>query len=363
MRENLTTREKISSLGATGRASIQLQRKCACSSTSETGGECEQCKKRRLDRKRSLDREKLSLVPPIVYDVLRTPGDPLDATTRALMESRFGHDFSKVRVHTSSLATTSARSIDAAAYTVGNHIAFDAREYSPQGTRGLRLLAHELMHVIQQRDFTPSTTLRLDDKENPLDSSLEHEARQAEGILDDFGLGQMSGKVAATQGFSSLSTGIAVQRQESSPGEPLKLRKTACPGLDSFDRLCSRCWAGPFLDSGKVIWSNQSLSLLGSNARLLPEDSTSLILPSPGGNEGIDGIYFGDKFNHRVLKVPDHCTAYVPSLGGSSTSLDGVNCCCNSAGATFATIAGRTPHCRFVTPGAGREAGWPPNTW
>src|ERR1035438_359625 len=91
-----------------------------------------------------------SEVPPIVQEVLRSPGQPLDAATRAFMEPRFGHDFSAVRVHSSARADHSARAVSALAYTVGDHIAFAADRYEPRTTAGQRLLAHELTHVVQQ---------------------------------------------------------------------------------------------------------------------------------------------------------------------------------------------------------------------
>lgn len=89
-------------------------------------------------------------VPPMVHDVLRSPGQPLDAATRDFMEPRFGHDFGKVRVHTDVKAAESARAVGALAYTVGRDVVFGTRRYEPGTTAGRRLLAHELAHVVQQ---------------------------------------------------------------------------------------------------------------------------------------------------------------------------------------------------------------------
>jgi hypothetical protein len=88
--------------------------------------------------------------PAIVKDALRSPGQPLEQSTRALMEQRFGHDFSQVRVHTDARASDSADAVNARAYTVGRHVAFGPHEYAPGSTEGQRLLAHELTHVVQQ---------------------------------------------------------------------------------------------------------------------------------------------------------------------------------------------------------------------
>ncbi|HEX8167995.1 MAG TPA: DUF4157 domain-containing protein [Beijerinckiaceae bacterium] len=88
--------------------------------------------------------------PPIVHDVLRSPGQPLDAATRAFMEPRFGRDFSDLRVHTDAQAAESAKAVNALAYTAARDIVFAPGQYDPGSTNGRRLLAHELTHVAQQ---------------------------------------------------------------------------------------------------------------------------------------------------------------------------------------------------------------------
>jgi hypothetical protein len=67
------------------------------------------------------------------------------------MEPRFGQDFSNVRVHTNDDAARSARDVNALAYTAGQNIAFGSGQYTPSTSRGQRLIAHELAHVVQQR--------------------------------------------------------------------------------------------------------------------------------------------------------------------------------------------------------------------
>jgi hypothetical protein len=88
-------------------------------------------------------------VLPIVHEVLRAAGQPLDAATRDLMQVRLGHDFHQVHVHTDARAAESARCMNARAYTVGREIVFGNGEYQPQTEAGRRLLAHELTHVTQ----------------------------------------------------------------------------------------------------------------------------------------------------------------------------------------------------------------------
>lgn len=94
-----------------------------------------------------------SAAPPAhahVDDALSSPGRPLPPPTRRAMEARFGHDFSRVRIHDDTRAAATAESIDAAAFTVGEDIAFATGRYEPASPEGRRLLAHELAHVVQQ---------------------------------------------------------------------------------------------------------------------------------------------------------------------------------------------------------------------
>lgn len=77
-------------------------------------------------------------------------GSPLPDTTKQFMESRFGADFSGVRIHTGSYAENLSTGIHAQAFTHGNDIYFNSGKYSPHTEAGGTLLAHELTHTIQQ---------------------------------------------------------------------------------------------------------------------------------------------------------------------------------------------------------------------
>ena len=129
-----------------------IPRPCPC------GGGCPACQAKpagpgneRLQMKRvhASDTGQMT-APPIVNEVLSSPGQPLDPATRAFMEPRFGHDFSGVRVHSDASAQQSARDINANAYTVGQNIVFGAGKFAPETQEGRSLLAHELTHVMQQ---------------------------------------------------------------------------------------------------------------------------------------------------------------------------------------------------------------------
>lgn len=103
-------------------------------------------------------------VPRIVGDVVAAPGNALDPQTRDFMERRFGHDFSKVRVHADAQAAASACAMNARAYTIGHNVVFAARQFAPGTHAGKSLLAHELTHVIQQGCGSTSLQRQADEK-------------------------------------------------------------------------------------------------------------------------------------------------------------------------------------------------------
>lgn len=145
---------------APGRKGV-LQRKCACGSTASPSRECEDCGRNRLSVHRRTSNSEPWIrntrsVPAIVHEVLATPGQGLDSATRSFMEPRFGHDFSQVRVHTDPCAAKSAQAVSALAYTFGQQIVFGAGQYTPRTRAGKHLLAHELAHILQQSDLSPS---------------------------------------------------------------------------------------------------------------------------------------------------------------------------------------------------------------
>lgn len=139
-----------------------MQRACAC------GGSCDDCKKQNHDEEHAKVQMKAAgpgnavgvEAPPIVHEVLRSSGQPLDRTTRNFMEPRFGQDFSSVRVHTDAKAAESAKAVGARAYTVGQNMIFGKGEFTPGTDAGQKLLGHELTHVVQQGTKLSSETLR-----------------------------------------------------------------------------------------------------------------------------------------------------------------------------------------------------------
>ena len=82
-------------------------------------------------------------VPPIVHEVLRSPGQPLDATTRAFMEPRFGHDFSHVRACTNASTAHSARAGNGHATTVDHDAILAVGQHAPGRGYGRSVVGHE----------------------------------------------------------------------------------------------------------------------------------------------------------------------------------------------------------------------------
>ncbi len=198
---------------------LAAQKQSATQASGILQRKCSDCrKKRQLLQRRAVRQAEPDMVPSIVHEVLRTPGQPLDAATREFMERRFGHDFSQVpaqsaglqasasglrigpandsfeqeadqmagkiiresqvgaseskqlpsrydfsqvRVHSDAKAAESARSVNARAYTVGHDVVFGPGQYAHGTSGGQRLLAHELTHVVQQSRMEANAIQRL----------------------------------------------------------------------------------------------------------------------------------------------------------------------------------------------------------
>lgn len=122
---------------------VSIRRKCK---------HCEEEEKKRIHRKKTAGPEGTADVGFERYvSSLEGRGTALPSAERDFFESRFGYDFSAVRIHTGQEAARSAQQISALAFTAGNHIVFDVGQYRPGSESGRRLLAHELTHVVQQQ--------------------------------------------------------------------------------------------------------------------------------------------------------------------------------------------------------------------
>lgn len=168
------------------RSGSVLQRKCTCEGGAD---QCEACRRKseHLLQRSAADRVSPCAVPPIVHHALQSASTLLDPPTRLFFEDRLGHDFSRVRIHDSTIAADSAKAVHALAYTVGDQIVFGENRFRPHTTDGRRLLAHELTHVTQQttgaRQTVEPPTLQL-----AADGRYEDEALAAESHAGTVGL-------------------------------------------------------------------------------------------------------------------------------------------------------------------------------
>jgi hypothetical protein len=134
-------------------APATLQRKCFCSGG---GTSCPECEVEEVEPAKGIHRKAKSFPTSgnenASDDFIESlgPGQPLDSSSRSLMESRFGQDFGQVRIHNDSRGAEAAAALDARAFTLGRHIVFGNGEFTPQALNGKTLLAHELSHVLQQ---------------------------------------------------------------------------------------------------------------------------------------------------------------------------------------------------------------------
>ena len=189
-----------------------------------------------------------NVIPPTVPSVLNSGnGQPLDLSTRTYMESRFGYDFSQVRVHSGAAAEQSAQDVHANAYTVGHNMVFGAGRFAPGTHEGRRLIAHELTHVVQQSGSdeihvgqgdekrslspitprAPRTRLRMN---APGDTSERAADRAADAALRSPEPVTASGGAAATNAVAATSVLLprwapslpVLQREPAPDAEPAK---------------------------------------------------------------------------------------------------------------------------------------------
>lgn len=234
--------------------------------------------------------------PSIVHDVLRSPGEMLDTATRVAMASRFGHDFSSVRVHTDARAAESTRAVNARAYTVGRDMVFGAGHYAPHTPSGARLIAHELAHVMQQTRAGsvagPQRGLTI----NPPGDAFEQEADAAAQHV-------MTGEHPAP----SLSMGDrAIQRQtpasdpEKKPPEKKEAGDVLVEGLKVVAEQAKdnnpqvkKVLIDPVKDRLKLEWNRlgtgEKAGMVGFGAATLGMTGGAL-LSDPSGRKQLEGL-------------------------------------------------------------------------
>jgi Domain of unknown function (DUF4157) len=143
----------------------QAEESCHCG----CGGKCGKAEKETSS----------ATAPKLVYDVLRSPGEPLDATTRRLLQDYFDQDLGDVRIHSDGGAAAALKTIKAFAFAAGKHVVIEPTSVS---TPAQGLLVHELIHVLQQRHGGRPTALRVQDS-LPWECEAEEGARSFQRFL------------------------------------------------------------------------------------------------------------------------------------------------------------------------------------
>lgn len=253
-----------------------LQRSCACGGSAGLSGDCEDCDKNRLSLQRStqsseFDTSDSGEVPGIVHDVLRSPGQPLEPGTRAFFEPRFGHDFSRVQVHVDSQATQSAQAVDSLAYTVGRNIVFGPGAYRPTSAEGQRLIAHELVHVMQQSaspDLPADGRLAL----GPSNSPEESEAQSVSA-------GAIRGSAGDANADSGSGAFMIRRADPDAVGQILKLRTVVGAAIQFWPTNVVDTQIGPVTVQGGLLNSAASRLNVIIGQNLTPRILAREILP------------------------------------------------------------------------------------
>lgn len=230
-----------------------------------------------------------SEVPPVVREVLRSPGQPLDAGNRAFMEPRFGHDFSQVRIHADARAADSARAVDALAYTVGQDVVFGAGLYQPGGREGRRLLAHELAHTLQQGDVGRPAALTIAAPDHP--SEIEAH-RAADAVTTGGRSGAFTVSTASAGGLlqrqgkqPSASASASASPPAASPPTPAQIYQQALPKVKTLDPAVFALLSKAGLGAGpQLVLSEQTQGPPGS-LPILIEIKLDVALGTLGANK------------------------------------------------------------------------------
>lgn len=214
--------------------------------------------------------------PSSVDAALSAEAQPLDATTRSFMESRFGRDFGRVRLHTDARAAASARALHAAAYTVGQDITLGEGKFRPDTTAGKRLLAHELAHTIQQSgDINPP-------HHSP--ATEETAEREADTAANAVAQGGFAGEIG-------VPAPNALQRSpddEPGPPPPLVQTRTAmdvareqvlnATRREELDQVLDALRAARAAHASRNVSRRLGVTLLGTSVSLAPAEVERLLL-------------------------------------------------------------------------------------
>jgi len=267
------------------RPSATIQRKCAACAAGATCPKCE-------EEQRIQPKEKPGHTPSVSAQTtaqiaaLRGRGQPLPPAVRSFFEPRFGRDFSQVRVHSDNQAAETADALSARAFTTGQDMVFGAGNYAPETLTGSKLLAHELTHVVQQRDVVQL--------EGGVGEAGDPYEQQADSVATAVAGGQQAAPlldgVAAGPATNAAATSTAMQRapvvqrdgeeghaSETKPEFAARVRERAATRLTQNMGVLDQ-------------WSTYVSAMEGFQlrAQLLTQTATSFATtaaPTPGGRQ------------------------------------------------------------------------------
>ena len=144
--------------------------------------------------------------------------EPLDAMLRNEFERLLGSDFSDVRIHTGPKAHRESEGLGARAFTQGSDIAFADGEYAPHTEEGQKLLAHELTHVIQQKQGIPLVFLE-DIDEAEIAAEKAEELLAGKQLHDMENLGLTENDYSLNNGTYMKDTSGPAQTKQRSAGQ------------------------------------------------------------------------------------------------------------------------------------------------
>jgi outer membrane protein OmpA-like peptidoglycan-associated protein len=247
-----------------------LQRKCACGGSAGPDGRCAGCAGSKRLQRQPPGSVRSPIAPAIVKEVLRSPGQPLDTQTRAFFEPRFGHDFSKVRLHADARAAESARAVNAIAYTVGSDIVFGMGRHQPATRAGRELLAHELTHVVQQAGASESATLRIGSSSDHLERAADAAAARAMGGNTSLPIHQGALSVqrqAVGEDAAAAASAPAPNQQTMDPGAATQTAPSAetstetaetCPAPEDVKKDCATDMPSPSSATNTILFKVDS---------------------------------------------------------------------------------------------------------
>ena len=156
----------------------------------------------------------------------RGGGSRMDSHTESFMSSRFGGDFSNVKIHNDGQSARLNRELSSKAFTVGNDIYFNDGQYQPGSSSGKHLLAHELTHVVQQNNFI---------RQKSLQKKIQRQEDDEEAIQTK----SLDGGAAIQMKCSDCNDKEKIQRQEDDQEEAIQTKP-----LDAslnIQRACEDC--------------------------------------------------------------------------------------------------------------------------